>query len=59
MRASSELPVRVYDANAARTTVSSSIARAATEILAVRVVIWRLFARDLVTQFRQRLLGYA
>jgi lipopolysaccharide transport system permease protein len=27
--------------------------------LAAREVIWRLFARDFVTQFRQRLLGYA
>ena len=59
MRTSSELPVRVYDADAARTTVSSSIARAAMEISAAREVIWRLFARDFVTQFRQRLLGYA
>lgn len=59
MRASSELPVRVYDADAVRTTVASSIARAATEVSAARGVIWRLFARDFVSQFRQRLLGYA
>jgi homopolymeric O-antigen transport system permease protein len=59
VRASSELPVRVYDAEAVRTTVASSIARAATEISAARGVIWRLFARDFVSQFRQRLLGYA
>lgn len=49
----------MYDADAARTTISSSLARAATEILAAREVIWRLFARDFFTQFRQRLLGYA
>jgi ABC-type polysaccharide/polyol phosphate export permease len=59
VRTSSELPVRVYDADAVHTTVLSSIARAATEISAAREVIWRLFARDFVSQFRQRLLGYA
>jgi ABC-type polysaccharide/polyol phosphate export permease len=59
VRPESEVPVRVYDAGAARTTVWSSMVRAGTEISTAREVIWRLFVRDFVAQFRQRLLGYA
>jgi ABC-type polysaccharide/polyol phosphate export permease len=59
VRSLSELPIRVYDAGSARTTVWSAIARAAVEISAAREVIWRLFVRDFISQFRQRLLGYA
>jgi ABC-type polysaccharide/polyol phosphate export permease len=59
MRSLPELPIRVYDADSARTTVWSSIIRAAAEISGAREIIWRLFLRDFVSQFRQRLLGYA
>ena len=55
----SDLPVRVYDARSARMSTWSSLVRAAAEISATREVIWRLFIRDFISQFRQKLLGYA
>ena len=54
-----DLPVRVYDARSPRISTWSALLRAAAEILAAREVIWRLFLRDFISQFRQRLLGYA
>lgn len=55
----SDLPVRVYDARSARMSTGSALVRAAAEISAAREVIWRLFLRDFISQFRQKLLGYA
>jgi len=50
--------IRVYEASGARLGVVSSLALAGRELYSARHVIWRLFVRDFVAGFRQRLLGY-
>jgi lipopolysaccharide transport system permease protein len=58
MPSSQEHPIRVYSADAARTSLVASLRKAGSEVWAAREVIWRLFLRDLTAQFRQRLFGY-
>lgn len=55
----SDVPLRVYAAGSARVTLVGSLVQAAREISAARQVVWRLFLRDFLGQFRQRILGYA
>jgi ABC-type polysaccharide/polyol phosphate export permease len=53
-----DIPIRIYSAEAAATSIRSSLAQAASEIWSTREIVWRLFVRDFSVQFRQKLLGY-
>jgi lipopolysaccharide transport system permease protein len=50
--------VRTYRAGGGPSGIFSSLDAAANEIWLSRFVIWRLFIRDFVVQFRQKILGY-
>jgi lipopolysaccharide transport system permease protein len=52
------LPIRVYTAKARRVGLGPCLTQAWQELSTTRQVVWRLFFRDFVSQFRQRLLGY-
>ena len=52
------MPVTVYQPNETQGGVIWSLKRAATDITLSRHVIARLFWRDFIAQFRQKLLGY-
>lgn len=52
------MPVTVYQPNETQGGVIWGIRRAATDISLSRHVIARLFWRDFIAQFRQKLLGY-
>ncbi|MEL6330112.1 MAG: ABC transporter permease [Planctomycetota bacterium] len=51
--------VIVYDASARRVTPFGAVARACDELSRSWYVMWRLFLRGFLSQFRQRVLGYA
>lgn len=55
---SSDGQIRVYAANSSRGGLASSLAVAVRELWSTREIIWRLFMRDFVSQFRQSLFGY-
>jgi ABC-type polysaccharide/polyol phosphate export permease len=59
MRTLEERPVRVYSADTANGGLAASLGKAANELWGGREIIWRLFVRDFISQFRQRMLGYA
>jgi lipopolysaccharide transport system permease protein len=50
--------ITVYEADPGRLTFGEALSRALRDISASGPLIWRLFARDFTTQFRQRILGY-
>jgi len=52
------MPVTIYRPNEIQGGVIGGLQRAATDIIASRHVIVRLFWRDFIAQFRQKLLGY-
>jgi ABC-type polysaccharide/polyol phosphate export permease len=52
------VPIRVYGSGRRSGGLLSTFLLAAREVNSSRYVIWRLFTRDFVTQFRQKLLGY-
>lgn len=58
MLRSSELPVRVYRAGQRPADIVSSFIAAWRDIYGARYIIWRLFARDFIAGFRQKVLGY-
>ena len=58
MRPLHEYPIRVYSADRAHLGLVGSLAKAKSELLGAREVIWRLFLRDFTAQFRQKLFGY-
>lgn len=53
------MPVTIYQPNETQGGVIWGIRRAATDISLSRHVIARLFWRDFIAQFRQKLLGYS
>jgi lipopolysaccharide transport system permease protein len=50
--------ITVYEADPGRLTFADALRRAAGDVRGAAPLIWRLFARDFTTQFRQRILGY-
>lgn len=58
MRAPADLPVRVYSSQPTATALISSLTQIFLDLWTTREVMWRLFARDFMVQFRQKLLGY-
>jgi ABC-type polysaccharide/polyol phosphate export permease len=50
--------IRIYEAGGGPSGLFLSARMAASETYASRYVIWRLFTRDFVGQFRQKILGY-
>ncbi len=54
----SALPVRIYSAQWQRTFLLASQCRAVQEVWQTRWVLWSLFVRDFLGQYRQKLLGY-
>lgn len=58
MQAQTDLPVREYCSQSTRTGLMSSLKQSGVDLWAAREVMWRLFARDFMVQFRQKLLGY-
>lgn len=52
------LPVKIISASRGGGSIAASLRTAAREIIQSRHVIVRMFIRDFVTQFRQKLLGY-
>ena len=52
------MPVTIYQANEAQGGIILGIRQAVHDILASRHVIARLFWRDFIAQFRQKVLGY-
>lgn len=53
-----ELPLRVYRAGQRPSDIASSFIAAWRDVYGSRYVIWRLFARDFIAGFRQKVLGY-
>ena len=52
-----KVPVRVYKAGGSAGGIFSSLRMAGEEVWQSRYIIWRLFARDFIGQFRQKVLG--
>jgi ABC-type polysaccharide/polyol phosphate export permease len=50
--------VRTYSADGAGLSIIGSVRAAIVDIYSARYVIWRLFVRDFVAQFRQKVFGY-
>jgi ABC-type polysaccharide/polyol phosphate export permease len=55
---SPSLSVRTYKAQARHGSILASLGQAASEVWVTRGIIWSLFRRDFLTEYRQKLLGY-
>lgn len=50
--------ITIYEADLGRLSFADALRRAVRDVAGSGPLIWRLFARDFTTQFRQRILGY-